>query len=232
MFLKNLNGLLLLAVLHAGAQASVITSTVHGVITGQAVDTAGLFGQAGASLSGLHFSSTVRYDRPAHSDHWEPHADRYESTPTERGMVSFDIVVNNVTLARQFAPVMMWHSIRDRQAGWTDEMQLSLRSDYSTGVVLNYQITNFANSFVPSLPSLESTLSYDTTLRDDLARGYFSLRGPPDPRVPESTSFEARITRVELNVASQSVPEPSTLLLFGIALAIGAAQWKRARLGA
>lgn len=214
MLLKNLTGLLLLAVLHAGAQASVITSTVHGVITGRAVDTAGLFGQAGASLEGLAFSSTVRYTRPAHADDGRPHSDDYHPSGGTAPLVSFNVVVNKRTFARQFQPQYFFHGIQDAKGGRDD-----LLMDFmDASVAMEYQIFTFVGNFVSPFPTLESTLSYRTA-DTDTARAGFRLRGSTDPLVPGETYFYTRITQVDLNVAPQDVPEPSTPALFLLALA-------------
>jgi hypothetical protein len=219
MLIKSLAGVLLFAALHAGAQASVITVTAYGTIATQAIDKSAMFGPIGADLNGLDFTATLRYDRPARTDFSNPDMDTYSADVNGAVPVDFDITINNRTLARQFVPIQMHHTVIDSRNTFADMMSIGVYTgNVENGVAFAFNLYNFQNALISPRPRLESPISYQVV---DADGPYGSVWLRPGSRSFGNLEFNFELTRLEVISDAVDVPEPAgvMLLLAGLAAA-------------
>lgn len=219
--------LLLLSAGHGVAQASIISVTLHGTITDEAIDKSAMFGRIGASLFGLDFTTTFRYQRPPRTDFSNPNVDVYNAQIQGSGPVNFEITINNRTLHREFVPVELIHWAADSRDGFADYSVMGVGTgNVPGGVVMSYFIYNFEDAFIPSRPRLETHIAYHV-LPTDRSFGAVWLR--PEGRSFGNLVFDARYTYLEVNSDAVDVPEPGGGLLFLAALGAAGLAARRTR---
>lgn len=225
--IKSIASLLLFAAMHTGAQASVITVTVSGIIATEAIDKSAMFGPIGADLNGLDFTARVSYDRPARTDFSNLDMDKYDADVNGAVPVDFAITINNRTLTRQFVPIQMHHMVADSRNSFADWMWLDVYTgNVENGVAFAFHIYNFQNTFIPPRPRLETPISYQVV---DADGPYGSVWLRPGSRSFGNLEFNAEFTHVEVTSDFVDVPEPAGALL--LLTAMGAAGIARRRTG-
>lgn len=226
MLIKSLASLLLFAALHTGVQAAVIHITVYGTIATQAIDKSAMFGPIGADLNGMDFTATVSYDRPARTDFSNLDMDVYDAQVNGAVPVNFDITINNRTLARQFVPIEMHHTVVDSRNTFADWTTFGVYTgNVENGVAFAFHFYNFQNSLIPPRPRLEMPIAYDV-IDADGELGSVWLR--PGRRSFGNLEFNAIIRRLEVSSDAVDVPEPSGVLLMLAALAAAGLTLRRA----
>jgi hypothetical protein len=217
--------LLLFSAFHAGAQASIITVTLHGKITDEAIDKSAMFGPIGASLFGLDFTTTIRYTRPKRTDFSDPNQDFYNAQVHGAGLVNFEITINNRTLKREFVPIEMTHFVGDSRNGFADFSAMGVNSgNVPGGVVMAFYMYNYEDAFIPSRPSLETPISYQV-VPADWAFGSVWLR--PEGRSHGNLLFDAEYTHLEVSSDAVDMPEPASGVLLVVALAAAGLSTRR-----
>lgn len=214
MLIKSLAAGLLLALLHTGACASIITLNVWGVIATEAIDRSAMFGPIRADLNGKEFMATVRYERPRRTDFSNLDTDVYDAQLHGAGPVDFSITINNRTLTRQFVPTLMAHTVMDSANTFADWIEFyTYTGNVENGVAFSFRIYNFVDALIPPHPRLESPISWTV---DDRTTPWGSVWLRPGSRSHGNLEFNMLLHRLE--VSATDVPEPGGVLLMLAAL--------------
>lgn len=229
MLIKSIAGAFLWVALQSGAQAAVITITVSGIIATQAIDKSAMFGPIGADLNGLGFTARVSYDRPSRTDLSNPDMDTYNADVNGAVPVDFQITINNRTLARQFVPIQMHHTVVDSRNTFADWMAFdTYTGNVESGVAFAFHNFNFNDSFIAPRPRLESPLSYQVIDADGALASVW-LR--PGRRSFGNLEFNAELTRIEVTSDWVDVPEPASGMLMFAGLAAAGIVLRRRKAG-
>lgn len=205
----------LFAGLMSGAQAALVTTTSQGTIS-YGYDGRGLFGAAGADLSGLSYSLTISGDTSGYTD---------ISVPAYSYLYSYGYGANSVSM-----------TVNNATYSWTnDYAQFFLSNGYSVGNssypydqiqgfaqrnnsnVQEY-VYNFglADAYYPGGgPFVGPVLDLNGSYTSSGGYGYAALYSY-DNNTGSNSNWYAAPSTVSWN--GGTVPEPGTIALFGLAL--------------
>ncbi len=199
------------------AQAAIIKSTAHGVIT-YGIDGMGLFGQAGADLKGLQYSQTISLDRALNVDGvFEGQAQSIGTSPA-----TVATTVNNITFTRIVSPSSNGNGFAVVNKAF---LGIDFKSDGISAVAQDFNATSGFQGY----QYVFSKTPFVGAIADP-GMHYLGVVQPGDEYYQNfvffdfvlniSTTFDARSDSIEFNAveASGSVPEPATAALISLGL--------------
>ncbi|HTW69925.1 MAG TPA: PEP-CTERM sorting domain-containing protein [Acetobacteraceae bacterium] len=178
------------------AQATVVSGTITGRIDGNTYDTYGLFGTPGADLSGQTVTATYSYDTGQASYSVQSGSDDWLGA----GYLSLSVTIGGVTLAPAGT---MQAEVIDSANGADTEITLA---NFDPTPLLEFVL--FATgAWVPGV-TIDAPFSLDT--------GYYqqTIYVSGDGSHYDTLNFAGS------SAPADPVPEPASLPLFGVALAI------------